>query len=50
MSASPARLYRAIRGGSWFRPARFAYAAFRDSRDPSLRDDDVGLRLLRRAP
>jgi formylglycine-generating enzyme required for sulfatase activity len=38
---------RVIRGGSWNYDARCARSAFRGSRPPSARENDVGFRLIR---
>ena len=44
--AHPSRVYR---GGSWFSLTRFASATYRDIVFLTVRDDSLGLRLVRRA-
>lgn len=39
---------RVFRGGFWFFPAWFARVAFCSANGPSLRNDNLGLRLMRR--
>ena len=38
-------LYRVIRGGSWYVLDRYNRVSFRGTNEPSLRDNDLGLRL-----
>ena len=38
-------LYRVIRGGSWYVLERYNRVSFRGTNEPSLRDNDLGLRL-----
>ncbi len=41
--------FRVLRGGAWVSFARFVRAGFRNSNDPALRLDGIGLRLARYA-
>jgi len=44
---SPTGSYRVVRGGSWYRFARYVRAANRNYVDPGDRFDSLGLRLAR---